>query len=266
MYSERQLAWHTIGVHRSAISTLLQPLCERTIGANRAVSLFMRAVYQSRPPTRKIAPIWDVASVLQCVKAWGDIVDLSRPRLTHRLVLLMALASARRVSDLFLLRTDGNHLQRLPSKWSFIAAFGAKQERPHHRVPPIVFEKNVDCPRLCPVLHLQEYMSRTSAERVASPDSTNLWRTTVPPFRPVAKSTIARWLVLVLSEAGAEDRAGSTRAAAATWSAAKGVKASTIMAAADWASAKTMNRHYIRLIPKSAFSQEQSVQDATLNS
>ena len=248
MYSERQLAWHTIGVHRSAISTLLQPLCERTIGADRAVSLFMRAVYQSRSPTRKIAPIWDVASVLQCVEAWGDIVDLSRPRLTHRLVSLPALASARRVSDLFLLCTDSNHLQRLPSKWSFIAAFGAKQERPHHRVPPIVFEKNVDCPRLCPVLHLQEYMSRTSAERVASSDSTNLWRTTVPPFRPVAKSTIARWLVLFFSEAGAEDSAGSTRAAAATWSATKGVKPSTIMAAADWASAKTMYRHYIRLI------------------
>ena len=108
-------------------------------------------------------------------------------------------------------------------------------------------------------------MSRTSAERAASPDSTNLWRTTVPPFRPVAKSTIARWLVLVLSEAGAEDSAGCTRAAAATWSAAKGVKPSTIMAAADWASAKTMNRHYIRLLPKSAFNHEQSVQDATLN-
>ena len=254
----------SLGVHRSAIATLLQPLSERTIGSDKAVSLFMRAIYLSRPPERRLRPIWDVSSVLRCIEAWGDIADLNRSRLTHRLVMPLTLASARRVSDLFLLRTDNPHLQRLPTKWSFLVAFGAKQERPNHSVPPIVFEKNLECPRLCPILHLEDYLQRTDADRSGSSGASKLWWTTVPPFRPVAKATIARWLVNVLKEAGSSDSAGSTRAAAATWSAAKGVKPSTIMAAADWTAARTMRNHYIRLLPRSVLEHQPTVQDVTL--
>ena len=184
LHTERSLVWRSLGVHRSAIATLLQPLSERTIGSDKAVSLFMRATYLSRPPERRLRPIWDVSSVLRCIEAWGDIADLNRSRLTHRLVMLLALASARRVSDLFLLRTDNLHLQRLPTKWSFLAAFGAKQERPNHSVPPIVFEKNLKYPRLCPILHLEDYLRRTDADRSGSSGASKLWWTTVPLSDP----------------------------------------------------------------------------------
>ena len=53
-------------------------------------------------------------------------------------------------------------------------------------------------------------------------------------YRVAARATVARWLLLVLQSAGASDTAGSTRAAAATWAAARGVTMDTIMQAADW--------------------------------
>ena len=58
------------------------------------------------PPTKKLKSIWDVATVLKHIEAWGSIEHLSRSRLTQRMVMLLAIASARRVSDLCLLRTD----------------------------------------------------------------------------------------------------------------------------------------------------------------
>ena len=210
MYTDRQLAWRTLRVHRSTIATMLQHPQDNTIGSDKRVSLLMRVAYLTRPPASKFNPIWDVSSVLRCIEAWGDVSTWPRPRLTHRLVMLLALASARRVSDLYLLRIDSDHLQKLPSKWSFITAFGAKQERTSHSVPPIISTKNIECPNLCPIAHLKEYLTRTKIERKGSRTPDHLFWTTVVPFRPAAKTTIASWLVLALKEAGTSDSAGST--------------------------------------------------------
>ena len=217
LYSEKKYAWSTLGVYRSAISTLLQPFDDKPIGSDKVISLFMRASYMSRPPLRKLNPIWDVGLVLRKLAEWGDVLTLSRSRLTHRFAMLLASASAMRVSDMFLLCVHDQHLRILPTKWTFLTAFGAKQERQTHSVHPITFNQNVDCSRPCPVAHLVEYMKRTCVERQKD-TSHKLFRTTVFPFRPAAESTIAKWLVLVLSDAGTTNSAGSTRAAAVTWS------------------------------------------------
>ena len=259
-----KLNWNSIGVQRSAIAAILQPLAERTIAADRAVSLFMRASFLSRRPPRKLKPIWDVGLVLRLLENWGDTPELPRPQLTYRLIMILALASARRVSDLFLLRIDNDHLQRLPTVWKCLPAFGARQERPHHSTPPVIFSQYLECPRLCPVGHSIEYLRRTSKERVRD-KIFRLFRTTVTPFRPAAKQTMATWLVSVLKEAATMDTAGSTRAAAATWSAARGVNSSTIMAAADWSNVRIMQNHYIRLLPSNALNVEPSVQNAVLH-
>ena len=150
-----QAPWLPELMSLSAIATMLQPLQDNTIGSDKRVSLLMPGVYLTRQPSRKFNPIWDVSSVLRCIEAWGDVSTLPRPRLAHRLVMLLALASARRVSDLSLFRNDSDHLQKLPSKWSFITAFGAKQERTSRSVSPIVFTRNIDCSNLCPIAHLK---------------------------------------------------------------------------------------------------------------
>ena len=71
-----------------------------------------------------------------------------------------------------------------------------------------------------------------------------------------------RWY---LRDAGTSDTAGSTRAAAATWAAARGVSTSTIMEAADWTSARTMRAHYLRLLPKEAMVITNTVQNANIS-
>ena len=145
-----KLNWNSIGVQRSAIAAIIQPLAERTIAADRAVSLFMRASFLYRRPPRKLKPIWDVGLVLRLLENWGDTPELPRPQLTYRLIMILALASARRVSDLFLLRIDNDHLQRLPTVWKCLPAFGARQERPHHSIPPVIFSQYLRVPSSVP--------------------------------------------------------------------------------------------------------------------
>ena len=202
--------------------------------------------------------------VLNQLESWGETENLSRVRLTHTMVMLMAIASARRVSDLMLLRTDVDSLQQTRDKWIFLPAFGAKQERPNHSVPPLVFTRNEGHDKLCPISHLSAYMKITVADR-RNLNSNVLLLTCISPFRPAAKFTVARWLTLVLRDAGAGDSAGSTRAAAATWATARGVTTANITEAADWTSARTLRAHYLRLLPKEAMTITSSVQSANLN-
>ena len=184
------------------------------------------------PPPRKLKPTWDVAAVLKYIEIWGDIEHLSQARLTQRMVMLLALASARRVSDLCLLRTDDNSLQQTNDKWTFLPTFGAKQERPNHSVPPLISSRNGECTNICPVSHLSAYIKLTETDR-RSINSNVLLLTCVSPFRVAARATVARWLINILKEAGINDAAGSTRAAATTWATARGINIKTIMKAAD---------------------------------
>jgi hypothetical protein len=120
--------------------------------------------------------------------------------------------------------------------------------------------------RLCPVAHLEEYLSRTEA--VDRPP--NLFLTTVLPQKIAARNTIKRWIVSVLSAAGVEGSAGSTRAAAASFALAGHVTLNTVLDAADWTRSTTLFRHYVRLLPAELLAHvagrpARNVQDAVLN-
>ena len=255
------MAWSSIRTHRAAVATIIDPLTQNPLSQHPMISRFMKAVYLARPPKGKVKPIWSVSEVLEELRSWGLAEDLPRSRLTWRLTMLLALASARRASDLSLLHIDSNHLFRSTDSWRFHLAFGAKQDRPGHIPKDIVISKQ-QAAELCPLENLREYLRRTEEERQGS---MQLLRTTVAPFRPAGRQTIRSWLSRVLELSNIQAPGGSTRAASATWAAAKAVPISTIMAAADWSSVKTMSRYYLRPLPQGAPASEHlSVQRAVL--
>ena len=261
LFNEKSLAWSTIRLHRAAIAMIVDPLTKTPLSQHPMISRFMKAVYLARPPARKVKPIWNVSSVLVMLRTWGNPEDLTRAKLTWRLAMLLALASARRASDLSLLDIDDKNLLKSDDSWRLSLVFGAKQDRPGHLPQDIVISKQVSR-ELCPIENLKEYLRRTEGEREGN---TQLLRTTVPPLRPASKQTVRSWLTKVLDLAGIQAPGGSTRAASATWAAARAVPISTIMAAADWSCIKTMSRYYIRPLPQGApVSEHMSVQRAVL--
>jgi hypothetical protein len=187
-------------------------------------------------------------------------------RLTWKFTFLLAIFSARRVSDLTLLHVSNDLFQRTDSTAVFQPAFGAKQDRPGHQNPLVVLKRYETDLRLCLIAHLDEYLSCTAS--VNRP--TNLLLTTVLPQRITARNTIRRWVVSVLSSAGVEGLAGSTRAAAASFALASNITLSTVLEAADWSTSTTMLRHYVRLLPPEVLAHvaqnpARNVQDAVLN-
>ena len=114
--------------------------------------------------------------------------------------------------------------------------------------------------------HLDEYLARTASDTRPS----NLLLTTVIPQTVAAKNTVKHWIISVLSEAGVEGSAGSTRAAAASLSLASNISLSTVLEAVDWSRSTTLFRHYVHLLPASLLAHVASrparnVQDAVLD-
>ena len=106
----------------------------------------------------------------------------------------------------------------------FQPGFLAKNERSDFSASPLFMpyiEKSKDrAKRLsCPVRALKWYLNSTETARG---DISQLFITNVKPYRPAAKSTLAGWLVDVISNSGALEapgtpRAHSTRALSTSW-------------------------------------------------
>jgi integrase len=206
----------------------------------------MKAAFTKRP-SASAAPrkIWDVAEVLQLLESWGPTERLSLTKLSWKTAMIVALISARRCSDLTLLRRDRGHLQHSDTRVVLQPVFGAKQDRPGHQIPPISFSLSRRR-HLCPVKTIKEYLRRTLPRRGAGHP---LFVTITRPHGPAAVSTIRRWIVMTLRAAGVRAPAGTTRAAAATYARASRIPLEKIMTAADWTRASTLYRHYTRQLP-----------------
>ena len=109
-FNEKSLAWSTIRLHRAAIAMIVDPLTKTSLSQHPMIRCFRKAIYLARPPPRTVKPIWSVSSVLVMLRTWGNPEDLTRAKLTWRLGMLLALAPARRASDLSLLDIDENNL------------------------------------------------------------------------------------------------------------------------------------------------------------
>ena len=90
LVEEKGMAY-TVGLHRSAISSLAQPSSSSPIGQHPLISRFMRAVFQHRSPAHKtMRPTWDVEEVLNTIRGWGPTHQLDWGQLARRTLVLVA--------------------------------------------------------------------------------------------------------------------------------------------------------------------------------
>ena len=89
------LQYRTINTIRSAVSSTHIP-----VGQHPLVKHLLRGVHNSRPPQPHYTHTWDVNLVQEYLKQQGQDKDLSLKRLSGKLVVLVALTSANRPSEL----------------------------------------------------------------------------------------------------------------------------------------------------------------------
>lgn len=92
----------TLKVYVAAISCWHHGFNGRTVGSNKTVSSFLKGTRRLRPPTRPVAPSWDLSLVLESIRAAPyeplDHADLKW--LSLKTAFLLAMASGKRVGEL----------------------------------------------------------------------------------------------------------------------------------------------------------------------
>ena len=86
-----QVAYGSVSTSRSALALIsLDELAKHSL-----IHRFLKGVFKLRPPKAKYNCTWDTALVLTYLAQWYQLSQLSLRQLTFRLVMLLALVSAR---------------------------------------------------------------------------------------------------------------------------------------------------------------------------
>ena len=122
----------------------------------------MKGIYNQRPRQPRYSSMWDVQVVLQRLRCWGNNASLSRKQLSLKLVMLMALANARRCSEVYALDIEGMRFRERRVTNSLAELTKTSKPGTNKILSYLVLSLDED---VCPVLTLREYLKRTSKDR-----------------------------------------------------------------------------------------------------
>ena len=103
---EEEKSYSALNSARCSLSTFLVKPCGTTIGNCIIVKRFMKGVFELRPSLPRYAFIWDVSVVLDFLSNFHPNEELPLSVLTHKCVMLLALASMQRVQTLHSIEVD----------------------------------------------------------------------------------------------------------------------------------------------------------------
>ena len=237
---QRGLGYSAINSARSAISSFMSQ-GKIDFGSHKLVCQFMRGIFNLKPSLPRYSAIWDPEPVLLFLKRLTPCRTLSLKLLTFKVVTLLALITVQRIQTLHALTLDS--ISFTDDHIKIVVTSLLKTSRPSWHMEPIILCKYSDHKRLCIYRYLSEYVERTRVLRGAE---RKLFISFQKPHRSVSKSTISRWICIVLRRSGINVevfKAHSTRAASAS-KAFTNVPIEKVLAAGGWSSSSSFHKHY----------------------
>ena len=158
------LSYSSINTASSALSSVLViENSKMPFGQLPLVRRFMKGIFELRPSLPRYPTVWNVSTVFNYVRTQPDIADLSLKELSVRLVFLLLLLSGQRCQTVHYFTIDNMELS--DTKCVFKVIDKVKQTRKGYHIPPITYERYAHEVKLCPVVHIQEYIKRTASLR-----------------------------------------------------------------------------------------------------
>ena len=257
-------AFSTIKVYLAAISACHLGFDGKTVGKQPLVCQFIKGALRDHPVSRSLFPTWDLVLVLDSLSRppFEPLETVELRFLTFKTVLLVALTTAKRVSDIHALSVspeclrftgDGGKVIFKPNP-AFVPknhlAVVMPTELMAFHPPPFASEEDRGLHCLCPVRALRLYVQRTAARDRPSQLFVSLGPGS--PGKAVSKSTLSRWIVdairLAYTSRGAPVpeglRAHSTRGVSTSWALCRGVSIQDVCMAASWSSPSTFAAFY----------------------
>ena len=145
---------------RSFFSSILTLFEGVSVWNHPVLSNLCRSFFDRRPPSRRLFPSWNVASVFAVFDGWLRPLDFSA--LQRRCAFFFAIASSRRPSEWASLRCDPAFMIISPDSVRFLPSQLCKTDRQTHMGPPILIRRLPPSSPHCPVAALEDLLhSRT---------------------------------------------------------------------------------------------------------
>ena len=239
-----------------------------TLVDNGAISALLRSFRTERPSIDRTVPSWNLALVLDALRKppFEPLRTVTMANLTVKTVFLLALATAKRRSEIHAIVMEGSGLSE--GKSNFVLAFDrnfvpktqqtSKLSERHVVVPALPY-LDAEEQLLCPVRALSIYLDRTAAVRALhNPKKIFVSYKSGFEGRDVTTHSISRWIQQAirwsyLAAASQEEllrlhkvKAHDVRGIAASVAFERNVALSDIMAAACWRCHTTFTSFYLR--------------------
>ena len=252
------LAHSTIKVWLSSISACHDGYDGKRASEHPWAKTFMKGVRRLRATPKAIFPSWDLAVVLDglCKPPFEPLESADLKVLSLKTVLLLALTTAKRVSDLEALSISSECLRFSDDGLTVWLKPNLKFVTKNLLVPLLPVELKAFRPPderlhcLCPVRALRLYLQKTKDSRASS----QLFVSFGPgrSRSAVLRSSLSRWVVdaikMAYDSAGVPVpeglRAHSTRGVAASWAVTRGVSVEEVCMVANWSSPSTFLTFY----------------------
>lgn len=256
----------TLRGYTAAISTFHDTLGGLSVGKHPIVSQFLKGANRLRPGRSLRAPSWDLPLVLRSLATapYEPLEQSDFKFLSHKTAFLLAICSAKRVSELHALSVSSECLRWRAeyagvSLWPnpFFLPKVVSPQTVNQAIEMETFQPDPSCQEgaalhtLCPVRALKAYVDRTRTLRQAHTQLFVCYGG--KKFgHPLSKQRLSHWLVETISQAYSNQDfpvpeglvAHSTRSVATSWAALKGVAVGDICAAASWSTPCTFARFY----------------------
>ena len=240
-----------LNTHRSALSFFLK-LDFPNLGYDSKLTRLFASFYRQRPSFPRYVVTWNVGIVLRFLATWHPPSSLSLRQMTLKTVALVALTASDRAQTIHALRSD--MVEPTDEGLEIVVLDRLKTSRRGH--PPRV----VKCvswpdPELDVSFYVHKYLDRVLIYRINAVERglekpVQLFLS-FHTFKPVAKSTISRWIKEVLSLSGIDTSRflpGSTRSASVSAAARRGATVAQILGAGDWSNLGTYEHYYGRTV------------------
>ena len=203
LFSEKKYQISTIKGYRAMISNTLKFKTGNRVGSNPILSELIRSFELQLPVQRSLTPKWDLSWVLMCLQKapFEPLHKASKLQVTIKTAFLLALATAKRCSEIHALAMDSYHLRFSQSDESVSliiqTGFLAKIQLPSVKPDPIVIPNFArTCKRehsdrlLCPIRSLKFYL------KITSPYHQNRTRLFLPinGNKDISKDSVSRWI------------------------------------------------------------------------
>ena len=205
----------------------------------------MKGAFRDNPPVPRYTETWDVSMVLTYLQELGPNAGLTQKELTLKLTMLLALVSRARGHELHAINPEAISWHEDKVVCHILGMTKTKtMSRPQKAFELLRLKEsnNID-----PVQCLKSYLNMTANQRETKVQKSHLFLSFVPPHHVVKTCSIARWLRLIMQEAGidmSKFKAHSTRSAAVSKVPLAGMSVNEIAKLGDWSNASTFYRFY----------------------